>query len=64
MMYDVEQLDHLSEFFKEKITESLGLGRFGRVENWKKRMKMSESKSWGLQAQGLVKSNSRTSELC
>lgn len=37
MMYDVEQLDHLSEFFKEKITESLGLGRCGRVENWKKK---------------------------
>lgn len=37
MMYDVEQLDHLSEFFKEKITESLGLGRCVRVENWKKK---------------------------
>lgn len=34
-MYDVEHLDHLSEFFKEKITESLGLGSCGRVENKK-----------------------------
>lgn len=33
MMDDVEQLDRLSEFFKEKITESLGPGSCGRVEN-------------------------------